>query len=237
MDSLFERLERIYHTTTSLSDERVAQVEAALADTMRAPRANDFLRSLLGVNYDFSKHGASHKHHNGFEKLTLYRSKNCGFTVRLHVWWPGEGREPGTIHNHRWNFTSVLLVGQMKEIIYEDQKTRPTGPHSEKRALQLSDAGPDGSKAVIDLGTRYLVASAWYVLCCPSIHGLRWTDIHQACPVGDGLCATLIVVDAADSCHSVSYRDQDVSFNSTSSLNLYGNSTIEAIIEKFLSFD
>ena len=237
MENLFERLERIYRATMPLSDERTMRVEAELAGVMHFSRASNFLSGLLDVNHDFRKQGASHKHHNGFEKLTLYRSKDWGFTVRLHIWWPGEGRQPGTIHNHRWNFTSVLLAGQMKEIIYECRKDRPAEQHIAKRALQLSDAAVDGSKEAIDMGIWYLVPSAWYVLISPSIHGLHWMTVHQAYPSGDELCATLIVVDLADSSHSVSYRDQEVNFMATKSLQLYDNDAIEATIRKFLSHD
>jgi hypothetical protein len=57
----------------------------------------------------------SYSHVNGFEKLVLLASPRLGYKLRLHIWWPDERRETREdIHNHRWDFGSRILLGQLE---------------------------------------------------------------------------------------------------------------------------
>ncbi|MCY0933933.1 hypothetical protein [Streptomyces sp. H34-S4] len=72
------------------------------------------LKSLLD-SPDFMHQTAdsSYTHDNGFDKLLL-ASTPRGWRMRLHVWWPGRGVHTENIHNHRWDFASVLLGGSCR---------------------------------------------------------------------------------------------------------------------------
>ncbi|WP_141581883.1 hypothetical protein [Actinomadura sp. WMMA1423] len=53
---------------------------------------------------------ASYRHDNGFDKIVLMAG--AGYQFRLHVWRevPREA-EVENVHNHRWDFSSVILLG------------------------------------------------------------------------------------------------------------------------------
>ena len=56
----------------------------------------------------------SYEHDNGFLKIVLHRGGGGGRpALRLHVWPAGHG-DGGNVHNHCWNFTSVVLAGELR---------------------------------------------------------------------------------------------------------------------------
>jgi hypothetical protein len=69
------------------------------------------LRSLLTDRAQLEECAArSYTHANGFDKIVL-GSTAAGVKLRLHVWWPNRDDHTENIHNHRWDFSSVLLCG------------------------------------------------------------------------------------------------------------------------------
>lgn len=57
---------------------------------------------------------SSYKHYNGFDKIVLISSTNPSYSLRLHIWLPQEsGFEWENIHDHRWNFSSSVIAGQI----------------------------------------------------------------------------------------------------------------------------
>jgi hypothetical protein len=55
---------------------------------------------------------ASYEHANGFDKLVLASSPE-GHSIKLDVWWAHLPRGLEDIHNHRYNFSSHLLAGEL----------------------------------------------------------------------------------------------------------------------------
>lgn len=55
----------------------------------------------------------SYVHDNGFAKLVLTAPDESGESLRLHVWPDGEP-QPGNIHNHCWDFASIVLEGALE---------------------------------------------------------------------------------------------------------------------------
>lgn len=55
---------------------------------------------------------ASYEHANGFDKLILASSPE-GHSIKLDVWWAHLPRGLEDIHNHRYNFSSHLLAGEL----------------------------------------------------------------------------------------------------------------------------
>ena len=62
----------------------------------------------------------SYTHPNGFSKLILSPSVYPAGELRLHVWdnrsWAGVDSK---IHNHAWDFASMVLCGVLENVIYE----------------------------------------------------------------------------------------------------------------------
>jgi len=55
----------------------------------------------------------SYRHENGFTKLLLWGNQNSLFRIRLHFW-EGIKNQSSNIHNHRFNFSSHILMGKIK---------------------------------------------------------------------------------------------------------------------------
>lgn len=72
----------------------------------------DILSQTLEIikNRKYSS-GSSILHENGFSKLSIYKDQETELQIRLHFW--PKGGEDTSIHNHRWNFISFLLHGNM----------------------------------------------------------------------------------------------------------------------------
>lgn len=63
----------------------------------------------------------SYIHYNGFDKLVLLSSTSPQYKLRLHVWWPSPDQSVTTenIHNHRWDFSSIILIGAYRKQEYQ----------------------------------------------------------------------------------------------------------------------
>jgi hypothetical protein len=60
----------------------------------------------------------SYVHDNGFDKIVLFAFPKLGFKISLHIWWTQYGEKHQhdqelRVHNHRWDFASVVLCGQI----------------------------------------------------------------------------------------------------------------------------
>lgn len=68
----------------------------------------------------------SYAHDNGFTKIVLVSGRESGNALRMHVW-PGGSADEGNIHNHCWDFRSVVLSGQLE---FEEFSVDRDGPVS-----------------------------------------------------------------------------------------------------------
>ena len=112
-----------------MTDAGAGAGAASLASTLLSPELADgalvasqlaaTLRPLL-----FDDHGleavahASYSHANGFDRFVL-SSAASGQKVRLHAWWPDQPRVAEHVHNHAWDFTSVVLSGSLRFELFE----------------------------------------------------------------------------------------------------------------------
>ncbi|WP_169979988.1 hypothetical protein [Microbispora sp. H10836] len=53
----------------------------------------------------------SYAHTNGFDRISLYNERD-GPEVRIHLWWAGVPSDE-SIHNHAWDFSSLVLTGSL----------------------------------------------------------------------------------------------------------------------------
>lgn len=66
----------------------------------------------------------SYAHYNKFDKLVLISSMEPRYDLRMHVWWPNSHTiSTENIHNHKWDFSSVLLRGSYSFEVYEESST------------------------------------------------------------------------------------------------------------------
>jgi hypothetical protein len=129
----------------------------------------------------------SFPHPLGFLKIVLATHPN-GEKLRLHVW--PNGKECGVeqdIHDHFWDFCSVVLQGEMEFLDFIPADRGENYYH-----YRLLPTAPSAYEQV------YLGKSA---LSSGTVHRLRagdWisvgrTTLHRAYPTTSGLCATLLL--------------------------------------------
>lgn len=63
----------------------------------------------------------SYVHDNGFTKIVLRTRNGAQGALRLHLW-ETDGAGPGNVHNHCWDFSSVILAGELafEEFVVDD---------------------------------------------------------------------------------------------------------------------
>ena len=89
------------------------------------------------------------RHPNGFTKIVLLSRPL--YSLRLHVWRSGPGSGQEDIHNHRWDFSTILLAGS-----YCHQEFRPVGDGEKFFAYTYRPAGSLGSYSLDPIGVRPL---------------------------------------------------------------------------------
>jgi len=79
-----------------------------------------FVERIISDDYELSRVAKeSYSHSNYFDKIVLYKSKVNNFSLRLHIW--DKDIHPqikSDIHNHRWSFMSIVLLGTIIENNY-----------------------------------------------------------------------------------------------------------------------
>jgi hypothetical protein len=92
--------------------ERLGQPAAFLELIEKAARAADVMSHAALHSYE---------HPNGFDRIVLYSDVTAG-QLRIHVWW-GQPSNDEWIHNHAWNFQSIVVRGDLKFQIFDQDTT------------------------------------------------------------------------------------------------------------------
>lgn len=81
----------------------------------------NLLLEILGNSEDLqSLAKTAYKHDNGFVKLMLV-DERPDYAIRLHIW-PPEIMEDSAIHNHPWDLSGVILLGQYTWVLYQEKE-------------------------------------------------------------------------------------------------------------------
>lgn len=78
----------------------------------------------------------SYQHGNGFLKVVLL---DRGYKLRLHIWFAGQACEEN-IHDHRWSFSSLILAGELKSEIWQDDQSGQAFHEYEYHAATVQQA-------------------------------------------------------------------------------------------------
>jgi hypothetical protein len=92
--------------------EALEVTTAELLETLAADR--ELIRALVAHVPDSPHLLSLCEHYDILDKLVLHDDE-AGFRVRLHVFHPGHFDRP---HNHRWTYSSRILCGSYKHILY-----------------------------------------------------------------------------------------------------------------------
>ncbi len=111
-----ELQERIAGSLVGAGDDperQLGRMAAALTEAATRPILHGLIEAII-TDRERLRYSArnSYKHHNGFDKIVLLGSDSPSFKLRLHVWRPTHGDAVvENVHNHRWDFATVLLDG------------------------------------------------------------------------------------------------------------------------------
>ena len=162
-------------------------------DALRALRLQINLRDLVKQfteNADaLAKLAAStQKHDNGFDKIVLCSSASTGLKLVLHLWHADGITDEDNIHDHRWDFASVVLRGQLQCDIYQ---LEPTGDHYSTFSYESS--GGAETYVFRPTGTTTAVKRVALTIASSSTYTWGHPILHRAYAIASSATATIVV--------------------------------------------
>lgn len=170
-----------------LSRER--EPSAALAALRRSiPLASFFLSCCADSGRLAALAARSYRHDNGFEKIVLGRASGSPLKLVLHVWKADDASESDNIHNHRWEFASIVLRGALRLDLYEADPDGESYP-----VLRYLSPGEGNAYRLEPAGSMAVSVSASVTLAAGSAYSWTAGLLHRAQGAGTPFTATLIV--------------------------------------------
>jgi hypothetical protein len=134
---------------------------------------------------------SSYIHANGFYKIVLLSSDERDYKLRLHVWPPRKEGRPyrrADIHDHRWDFGSLILAGS-----YTHEEYKPNRAGILTRKYEYVPLARDGLFNLRYLGEARLKRT----FRCLMVAGTRYTldagVLHYVVQESEHLTATLVL--------------------------------------------
>lgn len=120
--------EILYKSSQGLLNINVADTEKTLRLIMKDFNIQELVDSII-KNKTYAKELStlSYTHKLGFDKIIIAPYGHCSYQLRFNIWWPNSFQESNNyedIHNHRWDFSTVLLSGAYN---YENYRIDETG--------------------------------------------------------------------------------------------------------------
>jgi hypothetical protein len=115
----FERRDELHRrvVSTAAAAQTVQELHTLLESIHDRPALADFVAALSrNPSVLLAIAARSYVHDNGFSKIVLNQDNGC--SLRIHVWDPPDSAALPNIHNHRWDYASVLLAGVYTEEVY-----------------------------------------------------------------------------------------------------------------------
>lgn len=127
------------------------------------------------------------RHPLGFDKFVLGAFRN--YDLRLHVWWPKSGPPLEDIHDHRFDFASTVLVGELHLYSYQ------TGSRDgEALARYSEERSRDGKRYVFRRrGQTRVDLQSTSVLSPGSCYYMRAETLHRVACTTHNVVATLFI--------------------------------------------
>jgi hypothetical protein len=119
-------------------------------------------------------------HPLGFDKFLLWSSSS--YHVRLHIWWKDHGQRREDIHNHRFSFSSAVVIGSIRVYSY---RLGRGGVIMTRRAEHKDENGiyeytMMGSVGVHQISTLALTQGNSYYMDASQLHRVEVPDNNAA---------------------------------------------------------
>ncbi len=159
LGALKQQIDRVIGEAGTVGASQTARALEAVADRAHL---RDALATIVGDQHLLSAVASkSYLHPNGFEKIPLAYTRTPEYKLVLHVWCGGrDAHEPSDIHNHRWDFSSMVLLGGLQ---WEQYEISASLGHPMAEYRYQSPEG-SGSYSLEHVGSSPLhcVLSAWF---------------------------------------------------------------------------
>lgn len=160
----------------------------------------------------------SYGHLNGFDKIVLISSPQPKYRLRLHIWWPqSDTGVVERIHNHAWDFGSMLLTGayRFQEYIVSDQYSRDAVCFQQYCCRPSSKIHDARSYEMVRVGEKPLLCCFDSTLVAGSSYTLSSETLHRVISHPRTLTSTVVLVgpflkNYSDVYAEDAFPDQDV---------------------------
>ena len=163
----------------------MGNLTSALLSTRKELHAH--LRQLLVSPDALAEIAArSYRHDNGFAKIVLRSGQHGRGAVRLHVW-PADGGADRNIHNHCWDFASIVLAGRLEfEEFVVDGESAVNARH------YVYDAATDFDYTLRLRGATRLRSVARGIRGAGDAYEMSSTALHRTAGVPGAVTVTLL---------------------------------------------
>ena len=184
MKALLEKVDDVLATRT-----RPSEALAILRDTAALPHILELIRADPARLIVAAR--ASYRHRNGFDKIVLAAPPGSQLKLVLHLWRQDEVVGRDHIHNHRWDFASVVLLGALQLELYKRDAEGATYIRMKYRKARSLN---DGTRYRLEpCGTMPVSAAASAILTVGSTYTWSARLLHRAWALPGTTTATLIV--------------------------------------------
>lgn len=140
-------------------------------------------------------HTDSYAHDNGFDKIVLFQDSKTRMKMRLHLWhplvMPNTKRPRQNVHNHRWDFSSAVLVGYADNVSYRFAEPNEDG--EEFFHYRYYARGSKEHYEVEERGKTKLVCAGTQRVKQGDVYSVNNEMLHRVDTPDDQLVATLII--------------------------------------------
>ena len=174
------QLEARLNQILSHPDGYMAQAREALNVLGQRAQVATLLRGVLDdPELEQQIASRSYTHSNGFDKIVLIDSKEPEYKVRFHVWWPSESTVYiEDVHNHSWDFSSVILTGAFKFQVFQPEDQGVALYHYRKTLLQGNEHSMDymGQSKLSCTFDSIIITGCSYMLSRDVLHRVSSID-------------------------------------------------------------
>jgi hypothetical protein len=139
---------------------------------------------------------SSYRHPNGFDKLIVYRNE-IGGLMKIDIWWEDD-TFAGGIHNHRFDFSSIVMSGALQLQHFLTIDPTDDNSHSIFKIAVLPDAPRTVADALavetVSENMRRGVVKTWHgSMPQGASYDMECSMFHKASGTADLVTATFVV--------------------------------------------
>lgn len=159
--------------------------EQLLSEFVEKCSINEIISSLLNDKKQLTLVARkSYFHSNGFIKITLIESGLFGQKMRLHIWPQNIEHTGNNIHNHAWDYSSIVCVGELRMDTFQET----VSSNSLYNKIKVGDIS---NMSINDYGEVFLEKTNSTLLRKHNTYSLSNDKIHKV--TTDRYTATLVL--------------------------------------------